>query len=28
VFDQINVTWFMLDKTGNKTECDPPSYLI
>jgi len=28
VFDSIRVTWFVLDKSGNKTQCDPPIYLI
>jgi len=28
VFDNYLHTWFVLDEMGNKTECDPPLYLI
>jgi len=28
VFDCIKVTWFVINDLGDKTECNPPSYLI
>ena len=28
VFDSVQVKWFVLDQQGNKTQCDPPAYLI
>jgi hypothetical protein len=28
VFDNVLRKWFYLDEKGNKTETDPPSYLI
>ena len=28
ILDTTRSTWYTLDKAGNKTECEPPSYLI
>jgi len=28
ILDTTRRTWYTLDKAGDKTECEPPSYLI
>ena len=28
ILDQVTLRWYTLDKAGNKTECEPPAYLI
>ena len=28
ILDYTRKVWYTLDKTGGKTECEPPSYLI